>query len=126
MMKRHGFTLIELLVVITIMTTLLSLVAPLTVEQVDKSRAAAEFMEARQYLNDSGKVAFLRGQTATFIFDGKRLTRYLGEESVVLDFNYLYFPQQQLTINANGFAQQQYITVLTGNRTQQITLSEPQ
>ena len=62
MQTRKGFTLIELLVVIAIMTTVLTLVAPLMISQVDKTKAAAEFAEAEQYINDSAKVAFLRGQ----------------------------------------------------------------
>lgn len=124
MKKRNGFTLIELLVVITIMTTVLALVAPLMIEQVDKTKAAAEFHEARQYLADSRKVAFLKGQIVRFSFDGKQLRRRIGDERLVLEFQYLFFPQQQLQINANGFAMQKRIDVFTGNKQQQIDLAE--
>lgn len=122
-MKRGaGFTLIELLVVIAIMTTVLSLVAPLMIEQVDKTRMAAEFTEVEQYVNDSTKVAFLRGQAASFLFDGKQLSRQIGEENVVLSFNYLFFPRQSLQINANGFASVNAIDVKIQNRLQHIVI----
>lgn len=124
MTQRNGFTLIELLVVIAIMTTVLALVAPLMIEQVDKTKAAAEFHQARQYLTDSQKVAFLKGQTVTFWFEGKQLRRIIGNDSVELEFDYLFFPKQQLSIAANGFAMQKHINVYTGNRQQQINLAE--
>ena len=124
MKQRNGFTLIELLVVIAIMTTVLSLVAPLMIEQVDKTKAAAEFHQARQYLADSKKVAFLKGQAVRFRFEGKQLRRMIADDSVVLEFEYLFFPQQQLYIAANGFTMQKHIDVYTGNRQQQINLAE--
>lgn len=124
MTQRNGFTLIELLVVIAIMTTVLALVAPLMIEQVDKTKAAAEFHEVRQYLADSRKVAFLKGQVVSFSFDGKQLRRVIGDDSIVLEFQYLFFPRQQLLINANGFTDQQHIDVISGNRQLQIALAE--
>ncbi|MEH8015830.1 type II secretion system GspH family protein [Rheinheimera muenzenbergensis] len=124
MTQRNGFTLIELLVVIAIMTTVLTLVAPLMIEQVDKTKAAAEFHEARQYLTDSRKVAFLKGQLIVFTFEGKQLRRDIGSDSVTLEFQYLFFPSQQLQINANGFTDKTQITVVAGNKQQHIELAE--
>jgi prepilin-type N-terminal cleavage/methylation domain-containing protein len=109
-----GFTLIELLVVITIMSTILSLVAPLMIEQVDKTRAAAEYQQLNQYLADSSKVAFLKGQPVQFRFNGKQLVRYIGSDMTELNFQYLFFPQQTLLINANGFYDRAYVNVKRG------------
>lgn len=123
-MKRiTGFTLIELLVVITIMTTVLSLVAPLMIEQVDKTRAAAEYHQLEQYISDSAKVAFLKGQAVLFRFDGKQLIRHTGSDEAVVDFEYLFFTQQSLMINANGFTAQRYISVRRINTEQQLELA---
>jgi prepilin-type N-terminal cleavage/methylation domain-containing protein len=126
MTTRNGFTLIELMVVIAIMTTVLSLVAPLMIEQVDKTKAAAEFHEARQYLTDSRKVAFLKGQPVNFWFEGKQLRRVIGNDTVILEFQYLFFPRQHLQINANGFTEQNQVELITGNRQQHINLVELQ
>ncbi|HEY9041991.1 MAG TPA: type II secretion system protein [Rheinheimera sp.] len=126
MKKRNGFTLIELLVVIAIMTTVLTLVAPLMIAQVDKTKAAAEFAEAKQYILDSRKVAFLKGQVVNFSFDGKQLRRDIASESVVLEFKYLFFPRQQLQINANGFVDKTLINVITDKKQQNIELAELQ
>jgi prepilin-type N-terminal cleavage/methylation domain-containing protein len=126
-MQRHnGFTLIELLVVIAIMTTVLSLVAPLMIEQIDKTKAAAEYRELEQYLSDSAKVAFLKGQPIRFHFNGKQLRRIMAEETVKLDFRYLFFPPQQLSINANGFISQSHLNIVSGNKSQQINLAPKQ
>lgn len=122
MQTRKGFTLIELLVVIAIMTTVLTLVAPLMISQVDKTKAAAEFAEAEQYINDSAKVAFLRGQSIQFVFEGKQLTRRIGSEEIVLSFEYIFFPLQTLHFNANGFTATKSIEIKTLNRTEHLAL----
>ncbi|WP_019674719.1 prepilin-type N-terminal cleavage/methylation domain-containing protein [Arsukibacterium perlucidum] len=122
--RSAGFTLIELLVVITIMTTLLSLVAPLMVEQVDKAKAAAEYQQLEQYLADSSKVAFLKGQQVQFRFDGKQLVRYVGSAKAELTFEYLFFPQQSLSINANGFTNTLSIDVVRGKAELKLRLTE--
>lgn len=124
MTRKTGFTLIELLVVITIMTTLLSLVGPLMIEQVDKTRAAAEYHQLEQYISDSAKVAFLKGQAVRFRFDGKQLKRAIGTDENVVDFQYLFFMPQSLLINANGFSIQQRITVRRANTELQLELAE--
>lgn len=119
-----GFTLIELLVVITIMTTLLSLVAPLMIEQVDKAKAAAEYQQLEQYVADSAKVAFLKGQPVQFRFDGKQLFRYVGSDKTELTFQYLFFPKQRLSVNANGYTDTAYIRVVRGKTELTLKLTE--
>lgn len=110
--------------VITIMTTMLSLVAPLMIEQVDKAKAAAEYQQLEQYLADSAKVAFLKGQAVRFGFDGKQLFRYVGEDKTELNFEFLFFPQQALMINANGYANAAHIKVIKRKTEQQLELAE--
>lgn len=124
MKLRHGFTLIELLVVISIMTTILSLVGPLMIEQVDKTRAAAEFRQLQQYISDSAKVAFLKGQPVSFVFDGKQLQRELGENQVTVQYDYLFFSQQRVVINANGFTASKLVSVRKGRTELSIELAE--
>lgn len=124
MKLRHGFTLIELLVVISIMTTILSLVGPLMIEQVDKTRAAAEFRQLQQYISDSAKVAFLKGQPVSFVFDGKQLQRELGENQVTVQYDYLFFSQQRVVINANGFTASKLVLVRKGRTELSIELAE--
>lgn len=124
MKLRHGFTLIELLVVISIMTTILSFVGPLMIEQVDKTRAAAEFRQLQQYISDSAKVAFLKGQPVSFVFDGKQLQRELGENQVTVQYDYLFFSQQRVVINANGFTASKLVSVRKGRTELSIELAE--
>lgn len=119
-----GFTLIELLVVISIMGITMSLVAPLMVEQAEKAKGTAEYLEVEQYLNDSTKVAFLRGQPMRIELAGKELKRYLGDDVTALQFERLFFPKQQIHISANGFVDQKDIEVVTGKKTQSLSIED--
>lgn len=120
----QGFTLIELLVTIAIMGTAMSFVGPLMIEQVNKSKASAEFKEVAQYVRDSGKVAFLKGQPVEFLFEGKQLTRRVGDQSQRLTFEYLFFPVQTLRYNANGHSDKAQLQVISGKRELTLLLQE--
>lgn len=123
MNKTCGFTLIELLVVIAIMSVSLGIVGPLMSNQADKTRAIAEFNQAETYMRHSSKVAFLRGQSIRIVLDGKQLTRFIGDAEQQVVYEHLFFPVQQVQINANGFYSQQEIVVQIGKRQEHIMLN---
>lgn len=123
MNRTSGFTLIELLVVIAIMSVSLGIVGPLMSNQADKTRAIAEFNQAETYIRHSSKVAFLRGQSIRLVLDGKQLTRFVGDAEQQVKYEYLFFPAQQVQINANGFYSQHDIVVQIGKKQQHIILN---
>lgn len=61
-MKDEGFSLVELLVVIAIASTLLSLVAPLGLQTVERVRSQTELVGVQRWFNRQGYNAFIRGE----------------------------------------------------------------
>jgi prepilin-type N-terminal cleavage/methylation domain-containing protein len=104
-MKRQGFTLIELLIVLTLIGLSLSVVAPLGMAQLEKSRAFDEVMQLEQFCQRSADKAYLSGQVLFVRAAQNQLTlaRADATEIARLSFSYLTFPEQNFTINQHGF-----------------------
>lgn len=118
----RGFTLIEIMITLALMGTVFALVGPLIYQQVERSQASAEFIEARLFLQNSGRLAFLRGSAVRIELDGKLIRRTINGQHQQFDFNHLFFPKQQFSFNAHGFTAQQSVDVVTGRRTMNIVL----
>lgn len=105
-MKRHGFTLIELLIVMTLIGLGISVVAPLGMTQLEKSRAFDEAMQLEQFCQSVSNKAYLSGQQLTITTDNNTLLLAYtdAKELTQLEFRYLSFPRQQITFNQHGFA----------------------
>ncbi len=103
-MRRRGFTLIELLVVIAIMGVVLSLVAPLTVDRIDKLKARSELALVQRTLSELSVQAYASHQALQLDADGTRLS-WRGARTGQVDLSQLFFERPQyVTINANGIA----------------------
>lgn len=105
-MKQRGFTLIELLIVMTLIGLGLSVVAPLGMTQLEKSRAFDEAMQLEQFCQSVSNKAYLSGQQLSITVENNRLILAYTDatELAQLDFRYLSFPRQQITFNQHGFA----------------------
>lgn len=102
MKRQYAFTLLELLVVMSIVGLSLSLVGPLVLEQVDKTKANAEVKQLEQYIDMTLAGAYLAGQPIVLQFNGRQLLRQQHGVAEQVTFDYLFFQPQQLKINANG------------------------
>lgn len=80
-MKDKGFSLVELLVVIAIASTLLSLVAPLGLQTVERVRSQTELVGVQRWLNRQGYNAFIRDETVIIEVedDARMIARANGE-----------------------------------------------
>lgn len=123
MTRLKGFTLVEILIVMGLMGLVLTLVGPLLQHQVEKADASAEFIEARQYINNSGKVAFLQNKQVFLVFDGKVLTRKMAGHHEEVEYNHLFFPKQELIFNPHGYTDSRSIQVVAGRRHLEIELT---
>lgn len=122
---KPGFTLIELLIVIVLLGMAIALVGPLTIEQVENSRARNEQQSLQRWLQQQSFTAFSRQQPARFWFDGKAIytaAASQAEPELILSFTYLFFDSQQLTINRNGYLQPHTLTLNVKGRQQQLDL----
>lgn len=125
----RGFTLIELLIVIVLLGLAIALVGPLTVEQVENARARNEQQKLVRWLQKQSFTAFARQQTHIFMFDGKAVYQQVEgdiEPLLVAEFDYLFFPPQQLSVNYNGYMQPDSLAYSVKGREQRLSLSDMQ
>ncbi|MFC4656857.1 Tfp pilus assembly protein FimT/FimU [Rheinheimera marina] len=101
----RGFTLIELMIVIMLLGLVMSLVGPLTMQQVDSARARSEQESLQRWLRQQSFEAYTRQQAVQLSFDGKGVYAYDadGRRILLKQFSYLFFTPQHVELNVNGF-----------------------
>lgn len=122
--KACGFTLIEILLVVLLASILVTLVAPLGIEQVEKARAQSEWLTLDREIDRLSLDAFLRSDFVTVYAAGKRLAwESRGGQPGVIEFEQLFFsPEQRITINPNGIADRLAIEVLQRDRRRSLSI----
>ena len=120
----QAFTLIEVLVVMLLVSMLITLVAPLGIEQVERARAQSEWLELDRQMSRLSLNAFLRGDFVTVHAAGKRLNwESQGGRRGAVEFEQLFFtPEQHVTINPNGIADRAEIEVLQRDRPRSLAI----
>lgn len=106
--SESGFTLIELLVVMLLMAMSLSIIVPLTVEQVDSARARAERQKVIIALDRLKATAFFTSSSQTMLFEGKEVKQQSTDNILIL--NYIAFEPATLKIHSDGWIDNTYIT----------------
>ena len=107
----RGFSLIEIMVVLLIIGSVVAVVAPLTIKQLQTSEARSEFLHFRSTLKGLTAKAFTRGVSFQVEMKNSTVTvsSLLGTE--VFEFEQLSLPQQTFYINRNGFPSVDKFTV---------------
>jgi len=77
-----GVTLIELLVVITIMMTMITLVAPLAINTVDKAEAQSEYLSFCGILRRASVKAFANGSGINITLDQNTLVAFIVPKTI--------------------------------------------
>jgi prepilin-type N-terminal cleavage/methylation domain-containing protein len=99
-----GFTLVELLIVFAIIGIVLSLVAPLTVDRIDRLRARSELAQLRRTAAELTLLAYARRAPIVVDANGAEL-RWSGASSGRLELRSSFFEEtQHVVIGANGVA----------------------
>lgn len=101
-----------------IMALSLSLVLPLTVDQVESARKRAEREKVVLFLRQATQNAFYYSEPVNVTVSGKRLTAdYQNREQAVLETTYLTFEEQKFVLFALGPSIPTTLTaVISGNR----------
>jgi prepilin-type N-terminal cleavage/methylation domain-containing protein len=122
--RYNGFTLIEVLVVVLLASILITLVAPIGVEQVGKARAQTEFLELDRQIGRLSLDAFTRSDFVTLQAAGKRLAwEFEGGGRGAMVFEQLFFDaEQQVIINPNGIADPQVLELLQRDRSRTLEM----
>ncbi|WP_306520505.1 prepilin-type N-terminal cleavage/methylation domain-containing protein [Rheinheimera sp.] len=145
--KTSGFTLTELLLVVTLLGVAMLLVGPLTVQQIEKFQQKNEVFTLERILKKLSFQAFVEAKPmqlylqgkAMYLLDNTLLTaaltvpanQTLTPEQLQLNvnqqpyyvFDKLFFDEQLLQLNANGFYQNDQLQLKAGQQTQQLQLN---
>tara|TARA_B100001059_G_scaffold21424_1_gene17253 strand:- start:3005 stop:3415 length:411 start_codon:yes stop_codon:yes gene_type:complete len=108
----NGFTLIELIIVLSIVSLLLSVVAPISIKAVDKTEAKTELLNTTKWIKNIGFQAFIAQQSYTLELTGNTLNLYKNPSNELIKtktLKSLKFNQQWVNFNANGFVSPQVI-----------------
>ncbi len=108
LMKLRGFTLVELLIVLAIVGTIISLVAPLGMRQLERAKAQEEWLVLERTLSGLAFNAFTQDAPITLEASGRRLswTQFGQTKPSMIEFEQLSFDRQIIAFNANGLADQ--------------------
>jgi prepilin-type N-terminal cleavage/methylation domain-containing protein len=100
-----GFTLIELIIVLSIVSLLLSVVAPISIKAVDKTEAKTELLNTTKWIKNIGFQAFIKQQSYSLELYGNTLNLYKTPSNELVktkELASLNFTQQRVDFNANG------------------------
>jgi prepilin-type N-terminal cleavage/methylation domain-containing protein len=112
---RHtkGFTLIELIMVLSIVSLLLAVVAPISINAVDKTEAKTELLSTTKWIKNIGFQAFIEQQNYALKLSGNTLSLYSQPSNQLVKsktLESLKFTQQWVNFNSNGFVTPQKIS----------------
>lgn len=139
--KVSGFTLTELLLVVTLLGVAMLLVGPLTVQQIEKFQLKNEMFTLERLLKKLSFQAFITAQPSYIYLQGKAVyllspsqhpsdvqlaasaVQLLPNQQPYYVFERVFFTEQLLSLNANGFYQHDFVQVQSGRFVEQLTLN---
>ena len=122
--KPSGFTLIELMIVVLIMTLGAGLIGPLSLKELNKSRAKIEYLELRNTLKIMTTQAYARGFGYQVVLAEKNMTikSSIGEKAYT--YEYITLPRLSFYINSNGFPSVNNLMIIVGKKQQTLSMTD--
>ena len=126
LMKLRGFTLVELLIVLAIVGTIISLVAPLGMRQLERTKAQEEWLVLERTLSGLAFNAFTQDAPITLEASGRQLswTQFDQTKPSMIEFEQLSFDRQIIAFNANGLADQSELRLRQRERARVMRLNQ--
>ena len=123
--RARGITLIELLIVFSIVGLLVSLVAPSSVNLMDKARAQEEWLVLDRTIDALSFKAYAEARNIQLRAKERTLEWLVeGKPAGVLTLSHLQFDKEQIVkINPNGLADVPEIFVLQSDRRRSVRLN---
>jgi prepilin-type N-terminal cleavage/methylation domain-containing protein len=103
--KPKGFTLIELLVVMVLMALSLSIVLPITVNQVESARYRSERQLCAMFFQQVHNSSFFLSRPIEVTASGRMLTATAKDYQLQLALDYTAFTEQTVVIMPGGLAE---------------------
>ena len=116
---QQGFTLIELMVVVVLMMLVISLVAPMGVNMVEKAKAQTEYIQLQSFFKKRSQQAFLSSQVVYIETSDNSLTYWQrGDQRTVKTFDNLVFSKEisKFSFNRTGLPSLLLLDVQVGNK----------
>lgn len=118
-----GFTLIELLVVMVIISFALGLVLPLTVDQVDKTKARAERELISRIFKQAKNDSYFINKPVQITVLGRKLTYVQGKRAKEWEFSFASFSEQSVKVTQYGFSVS-YVDAAVAGKNWRLDLNE--
>jgi prepilin-type N-terminal cleavage/methylation domain-containing protein len=118
--KPLGFTLIELIIVVLIIMLGAGLVGPLSLKELNKSRAKVEYLELRNTLKIMTTQAYARGFGYQVVLAEKTMTIKSSKGEKAYNYEYITLPKLSFFINSNGFPSVNSLTIIVSKKNKQV------
>lgn len=106
----RGFTLIELLVVLSIAGILATFVGPVAYQQYLNVQRDGEIEKLKQAVSQTQFYALNQRRWVQMALNGNRVTLVSEVDNITYQFEFLRFDEQTISVNPNGFFQQDQLT----------------
>lgn len=120
----RGFTLIELLVVMLLLSLSMSIILPLTVENVEKSRISGEIQLVDLFLQEVRRDSFFLQQPLQIIFVGKQITVKGKDYAKTLNTEYIGFENEKVQFEPTGALPTKKVTAVAETRRWELSFEE--
>ncbi|MBU1309303.1 MAG: prepilin-type N-terminal cleavage/methylation domain-containing protein [Gammaproteobacteria bacterium] len=124
--KAKGFTLIELLVVMVLMSLSLSIVLPITVNQVDAARQRAERQLCAMFFQQVHNSSFFLARPIEVTASGRMLTATAKDYQKQLALEYTAFTEQTVIIMPGGLAEPLSLKAYINEKAWQLVIDNEQ
>ncbi len=122
--QSRGFTLIELVIVVVIITLGAGLIGPLSLKELNKSRAKVEFLELRNTLKTATTRAYARGFGYQVVLTEKSLSLTSANGRQIYNYEYITLPELSFYINSNGFPSVNSLMIVVGKKRQIMNMTD--
>ncbi|PWF63891.1 hypothetical protein CBX96_08640 [Shewanella sp. BC20] len=120
----RGFTLIELLVVMVLLSLSMSIILPLTVENVEKSRISGEIQLVDLFLREVKRDSFFLQQPLQIIFVGKQITVKGTDYAKTLNTEYIGFENVKVQFEPTGALPSEKVVAVADTRRWELSFEE--
>lgn len=105
-----GFTLVEIMIVMVLLGLIMGLIGPMTINQLNKTKAKSELLTFKTKLTAISTKAALMSKPIQITLNGKEMIVSHGEVKISQGFENLFFDPQILMINKNGYVFPDFVT----------------
>lgn len=120
----RGFTLIELLVVMVLLSLSMSIILPLTVENVEKSRISGEIQLVDLFLQEVRRDSFFLQQPIQVKFIGKQITALAKDYDKTLKTEHIAFDSVRVQFEPTGTAPTEKVAAAVDSRLWELSFEE--